>query len=80
MKEILSLLAEFNPNIEEETLSDSQMVAIYEATTEEERMEYVTTISLLLEYEQYPENKYDLVQAVSWLNMKCVLLENNLIK
>lgn len=79
MREILSLLAEHNPNIEEETLSDSQTVAIYEATTEEERLEYENTISQLLEYEQYPENKYKLVQAVSWLNMKCMLLENKLI-
>lgn len=78
MKEILSLLTEYNPNIEEENLSDSQLVAIYDATTWEEVVEYNNIIELFLENNDVPIN--DLRVAVSFFYLKCHLLENNLIE
>lgn len=78
MKDILSLLAEINPNIEEENLSDSQLVAIYNASTWEEVEEYNAIIELFLNNEEVSIS--DLKPAVSFFYLKCHLLENNLIK
>lgn len=77
MQEILNFLAEVKPEIFEENLSDSAMVEIYNATTEEEVEQYNKIIQDFLENNAVPQN--ELRPAVSFFYLKCHLLENNLI-
>ena len=73
MREILNLLEKENW----EVMDDKEIIAIYNATTWEEKEEYDAIIQLFVENEKVKES--DLKVAVSFFYMKLNLLERNLI-
>lgn len=81
MKEILSFVGEYLESIWEldKNLSDNELLEIYNGTTEEENKEYNKIINDFLDTQKIPHVKYDLVQAVSFIYLKCYLLENKKI-
>ena len=77
MQSILELLEEQWLIKEHDILDDTEMIAIYEATTWEEVEMYNNIIELFLENEKVPLT--DLKQAVSFFYLKLNLLERKLI-
>lgn len=75
MQEILNLLSEMWVD---ENLSDEQIIEIYNATTEEERVIYMETIQDLLDNIIVPDNIHELCNAVSYLNIENFVLKNRL--
>lgn len=74
MKEILNLLADTFPD--KEILTDSEIVEVYKATSEEEAEKYMKTIQDLLERYIVPEDITELCMAVSYLNIEAFLYKN----
>ena len=75
MQEILNLLDEMWVD---ENLSNEQVIEIYNATTEEERVIYMDTIQNLLDNIVVPDNIHELCNAVSYLNIENFVLKNRL--
>lgn len=75
MQEILNILSEMWVD---ENLSDEQIIEIYNATTEEERVIYMETIQDLLDNIIVPDNIHELCSAVSYLNIENFVLKNKL--
>lgn len=75
MQEILNLLSEMWVD---ENLSNEQVIEIYNATTEEERVIYMKTIQNLLDNIVVPDNIHELCNAVSYLNIENFVLKNRL--
>lgn len=74
MQEILNLLNKEDGDI----IGDKEMVEIFKATTGEENKEYNILIDLFLDWFDIPHIK-DLRSAVSYIYLKCHLLEEWLI-
>ena len=81
MKEILSFVGEYLESIGEldKNLSDNELLEIYNGTTEEENKQYNKIINEYLDTQKIPPVQYDLVQAVSFIYLKCHLLEEKII-
>lgn len=77
MRDVLNMIAEMLP--EKENLSDNEIVEIYKATTEEERVMYMRIIENLLERHIVPEDVPELCMAVSYLNIEAYIYKNWLI-
>lgn len=75
MNSILSLLDE-SGLIWDGLLSNNQIVEIYKATTEEEKVAYMKTIEDLLEWYLVPERISELCMAVSYLNIEMFVYKN----
>lgn len=75
MQAILELLDETNI-IWDRVLTDSEIVEIYKATTEEEKEKYMLLIQDFLENYTIPERVSDLTQAVSYLNLEAMIYKN----
>lgn len=75
MQEILKLLDKMWVD---ENLSNEQVIEIYNATTEEERVIYMETIKNLLDNIIVPDNIHELCSAVSYLNIENFVLKNRL--
>ena len=75
MQEILHLLDEMWID---ENLSNGQVIEIYNATTEEERVNYMATIQDLLDNVIVPDNIHELCNAVSYLNIENFVLKDKL--
>lgn len=75
MQEILKLLDKMWVD---ENLSNEQVIEIYNATTEEERVIYMETIQNLLDNIVVTDNIHELCSAVSYLSIENFVLKNKL--
>lgn len=74
MQEILQLLDETNL-VQWDLLTNEQIVEIYKATTEEERVWYMTLVQQFLD-EWTTTTLSDLQQAVSYLNIEAFVYKS----
>lgn len=77
MQEILQLLDETNL-IDNQLLTNEQIVEIYKATTEEEREKYMTLVQNFLD-DWTTTTIEDLQQAVSYLNIEAFVYKTWMI-